>query len=629
MFKKAALVIVAALLWAAHAESKGNADRDWEALTSSASRPARHAQEGSLAYFMRSVELSDIRRRELGLKFWNRYPDDARRYQWLLTTVRLPPHYAQNIDEWARNETRIERRPYAVDVKAEQRWTRMYPGMRQAFWAAPGITEEERRFLRYSEVRAKLKRMLDEPARIKLEDITWVTQQTADIAGRYPQALSALDSGRYYIGTLATKIFSNAAALGMDVPSQMKFAEQLQTTGNEQVVPGAKQAAKRLSEGRTAYPSFEEQGADTRGLRKLDFVVFNGADSLNFGTPAGDIAYYYDHTIASRKYRDFGIQMWDSVQDREDRKRWLLGIQGYGYDNYGALYMKNFVDGVRAIAENMTRAPEVLIDEDAEREWDSQYARMRAQLLDDPQATDAERSMFKSAGLTEQINRAARLWIQKHDRSGVQALLDEARTREKDRAGGADGILTEILRYQARLGITEEELHAFMTSLVDSSKGSASELVQNQQNLYALRTSAIEIKAPTLAGAPFDLKSLRGKIVLVDFWATTCGTCIQAFPRIKDVYDRYKHRGFEVVSVCLDAEAERRKVEKAERNLKLTWTTLAADSLWPELKKRYGYNGVPQYMLLDRNGKRVAGTAEVDLGHNLQALLDGMLQTEN
>src|SRR5688572_10297840 len=123
------------------------ADAAWEEINTSGARPARNANEDSLTYFMRNVELSDQRRRDLGLKFWEKHPTDARRYKWLVLTVNMPPHYPKDINEWAKNETLLETNKAAVDTAAQEEWAKKYAVLREAFWNATEVTPQEKRFL--------------------------------------------------------------------------------------------------------------------------------------------------------------------------------------------------------------------------------------------------------------------------------------------------------------------------------------------------------------------------------------------------------------------------------------------------------------------------------------------------
>ena len=105
------------------------------------------------------------------------------------------------------------------------------------------------------------------------------------------------------------------------------------------------------------------------------------------------------------------------------------------------------------------------------------------------------------------------------------------------------------------------------------------------------------------SGADFDWASYRGKVVLVDFWATWCGPCIRELPHVKKLHEQFKDRGFEIVGISLDKDQDALQ-EFLARN-QLPWTTLAGDET-QELATKYGVRGIPTMMLLDRAGKVVA-----------------------
>ena len=110
-----------------------------------------------------------------------------------------------------------------------------------------------------------------------------------------------------------------------------------------------------------------------------------------------------------------------------------------------------------------------------------------------------------------------------------------------------------------------------------------------------------------LSGQPIDEKTLNGKVVLLDFWATWCGPCVAEFPHLKLLYQKYKDKGFEIVSYSVDSEPEKLRAY-LERN-PLPWIVLSKESTeqsgLPPLSRYYGAKALPVVLLRDRSGKTV------------------------
>ncbi len=126
----------------------------------------------------------------------------------------------------------------------------------------------------------------------------------------------------------------------------------------------------------------------------------------------------------------------------------------------------------------------------------------------------------------------------------------------------------------------------------------------------------IEIAGPTLQGPPFDLRRLRGKVVLVDFWATWCGPCVAELPHLREVYDRYHARGFEVVGVSLDFTRD--KLAEYVKEQQIPWPQIFFDAEskrgWANpLARRYGIHAIPDMILIDADGRVVSGALRLDL----------------
>ncbi len=116
----------------------------------------------------------------------------------------------------------------------------------------------------------------------------------------------------------------------------------------------------------------------------------------------------------------------------------------------------------------------------------------------------------------------------------------------------------------------------------------------------------LELTGKTLKGQDFDIKNLKGKVVLVDFWATWCGPCLAEYPNILQNFEAYHDKGFEVVGVSLDAD--RAALEKYVEEKEVPWTTLhdkEADGRHPAATY-YGILGIPAVILVDKEGNVVS-----------------------
>jgi thiol-disulfide isomerase/thioredoxin len=117
---------------------------------------------------------------------------------------------------------------------------------------------------------------------------------------------------------------------------------------------------------------------------------------------------------------------------------------------------------------------------------------------------------------------------------------------------------------------------------------------------------APEIDLKTPDGKSVKLSSLKGKVVLLDFWASWCGPCRMEMPNVVSAYKKYKDKGFTVYSVSLDKEATAWK--NSINSLGMTWEANVSDlKFWQsEAAVRYGVQGIPAAFLLDKEGKIVA-----------------------
>ena len=121
----------------------------------------------------------------------------------------------------------------------------------------------------------------------------------------------------------------------------------------------------------------------------------------------------------------------------------------------------------------------------------------------------------------------------------------------------------------------------------------------------AIGQVAPELSLPDTTGKIVKLSSMRGKYVLVDFWAKWCGPCRGENPNVVRVYNKYKDKGFTVYGVSLDRNKE--DWLKAIHEDNLTWTHVSDLKFWQsEAAKIYSINAIPFSVLLDPNGVIIA-----------------------
>jgi thiol-disulfide isomerase/thioredoxin len=135
-----------------------------------------------------------------------------------------------------------------------------------------------------------------------------------------------------------------------------------------------------------------------------------------------------------------------------------------------------------------------------------------------------------------------------------------------------------------------------------------------------LKTEPLDLKFTALDGTEIDLAKMRGKVVLIDFWATWCGPCVQEVPNVVEAYEDLHPKGFEIIGISLDKD--KAKFEAFIKEKGMAWPQYFDGKGWQnEISSRFGIQSIPAMWLVDKKGMLVETNAREDLEEKVEKLL--------
>ena len=185
-------------------------------------------------------------------------------------------------------------------------------------------------------------------------------------------------------------------------------------------------------------------------------------------------------------------------------------------------------------------------------------------------------------------------------------LVDEAAALARDNP--RDEMLTERLYNMTRFGAASDALASKVETIVTGMKSEGaqqvSEMLEIRHQLMKLENKPIDIKGAKLGGGEFSTSQWKGRVVLVDFWATWCPPCRAALPGLKKTYARWHDKGLEVVGVSSDQDVDALN-KFLKQNADMVWPQLfdpAAHGEWNPIAVNAGVKMLPTMFLIDKSG---------------------------
>jgi thiol-disulfide isomerase/thioredoxin len=217
-------------------------------------------------------------------------------------------------------------------------------------------------------------------------------------------------------------------------------------------------------------------------------------------------------------------------------------------------------------------------------------------------------------------------WLGTNDAAERDKILDDAQALAA--SNPANDPLADVLGHLSKVNVSVGQSRRIQSMLTGDLKDTRlgrdiTRRAAGDKRLSALEGQSLVISGVRHDGEQFSTEQWKGRVVLVDFWATWCGPCIQELPRVKQAYADFQEKGLEVLGVSCDESGDD-LAQFLINNPDMPWPQLFNPQKpgWHELCKEYGINGIPTMLLIDKKGVVRSVRAREDFEVQIPKLLE-------